>query len=49
MAVEKQRRNWPERDQRATSWFALQDAAALVDEPELRDLILGFAPVQRES
>ena len=49
MAVEKQRRNWPERDQRATSWFALQDAAALVDEPELRDLILGFAPAQRES
>ena len=49
MAVEKQRRNWPERDQRATSWFAPQDAAALVDEPELRDLILGFAPAQRES
>lgn len=42
MAVEKQRRNWPERDQRTTSWFAVEDAATLVDEPELRDLILGF-------
>lgn len=44
MEVEKQRRNWPERDQRTTSWFALADAAGLVDEPELRDLLLGFAP-----
>lgn len=44
MAVEKQRRNWPEREQRTTSWFALEDAAGLVDEPELRDLLLGFAP-----
>lgn len=41
--VEKQRRKWPERDQRTTSWFAVQDAAELVDEPELRDLILSFA------
>lgn len=44
MAVEKQRRNWPEREQRTTSWFALEDAAALVDETDLRDLILAFAP-----
>ncbi|MFT4098955.1 MAG: NUDIX hydrolase [Rhodoblastus sp.] len=44
MAVEKQRRNWPEREQRTTSWFDLEDAAALVDETELRDLILKFAP-----
>lgn len=46
MAVEKQRRNWPERDQRTTSWFAVEDAATLVDEPELRDLILGFVAPQ---
>ena len=44
MAVEKQRRNWPEREQRTTSWFDLEDAAALVDETELRDLILSFTP-----
>lgn len=42
--VEKQRRNWPERDQRTTSWFSPEDAAMLVDEPELRDLLLAFAP-----
>lgn len=47
MAVEKQRRNWPEREQRTTSWFAVKDAATLVDEPELRDLILGFAAPQQ--
>lgn len=43
LAVEKQRRNWPERDQRTTGWFDAHDAASLVDEPELRDLILSFA------
>ena len=41
--VEKQRRNWLERDQRMTGWFDATEAADLVDEPELRDLILGFA------
>lgn len=49
MAVEKQRRNWPEREQRATSWFAAKDAAALVDEPELRDLLLNFSTAQPKS
>lgn len=43
MRVEKQRKNWPEREQRTTGWFDAHEAAALVDEPELRDLILGFA------
>lgn len=41
--VEKQRKSWPERDQRTTGWFDAQEAASLVDEPELRDLLLGFA------
>lgn len=49
LAVEKQRRNWPERDQRTTSWFAREDAATLVDEPDLRDLILAFAPARQDA
>ena len=31
--------NWPESDERQRAWFALTDAAAKVDEPELRDLV----------
>lgn len=49
LTVEKQRRNWPEREQRATSWFAREDAASLVDEPGLRDLILNFTPPLPEA
>ena len=41
--VEKQRKNWPEREQRTIGWFDVEEAASLVDEPELRDLLLGFA------
>ena len=40
--VDKQRKNWLERDQRMTGWFDATEAADLVDEPELRDLILEF-------
>jgi 8-oxo-dGTP pyrophosphatase MutT (NUDIX family) len=43
LRVEKQRKNWPEREQRTTGWFEAREAASLVDEPELRDLILSFA------
>jgi 8-oxo-dGTP pyrophosphatase MutT (NUDIX family) len=31
---------WPECNQRRRSWFTLSEAAALVAEPELRDLII---------
>ena len=34
--------DWPERDQRDTRWFPLDKAAAAVDEPELKALIMGF-------
>lgn len=44
MKVSKQRKNWPERDQRITRWFSLAEAAQSVDEEELRDLILGLTP-----
>lgn len=39
---------WPEQHERDTRWFSLSDAAAAVDEPELKDIISGFrrpAPV----
>jgi 8-oxo-dGTP pyrophosphatase MutT (NUDIX family) len=47
--VEKQRKNWPERDQRTAGWFEVREAAELVDEPELRDLILDFGGPQAEA
>jgi hypothetical protein len=42
MAVRQQRRKWPEKKQRLTRWFAYKEAAALVHEDELRDMILAF-------
>lgn len=36
--------SWPERDQRNRCWMAPRDAAALVDEPELKLIISSFAP-----
>ena len=35
---------WPEMTQRERRWMSLADAAAAVDEPELKALILAFAP-----
>lgn len=43
MEVEQQMPAWPEQDQRKTQWFAPEDAAAQVQEPELRVLIAKFA------
>jgi uncharacterized protein len=34
--------NWPECDERKRAWFGIEDAAAAVDEPELKQLILGL-------
>ena len=39
LEVERQLRTWPERGERQTQWFALEDAAAAVQEPELRAMI----------
>jgi 8-oxo-dGTP pyrophosphatase MutT (NUDIX family) len=39
LEVDKQLRSWPERNERRTQWFALQEAAGAVDEQELADLI----------
>jgi 8-oxo-dGTP pyrophosphatase MutT (NUDIX family) len=40
MHVVRQRKRWPEQQQRAAQWFSVEDAAAAVGEPELRELIV---------
>ncbi len=47
LEVQRQRKKWPEKKQRATAWFAQALAAELVEEPELRALIRAFAPATR--
>jgi 8-oxo-dGTP pyrophosphatase MutT (NUDIX family) len=42
LRVSRQRKSWPEKDQRVTQWFSPTDAAQLVDEPELSALIKTF-------
>ena len=44
LEVQEQLDDWPERSQRETRWFLRHEAAELVDEPELRDIILTFVP-----
>ena len=44
LQVQKQRKSWPERDQRITRWFPLEEAASLVREPELSALMRAFTP-----
>jgi 8-oxo-dGTP pyrophosphatase MutT (NUDIX family) len=39
LEVDRQLKSWPERKERRTQWFVLQEAAGAVDEPELADLI----------
>ncbi|XHS02679.1 hypothetical protein ACFB49_42990 [Sphingomonas sp. DBB INV C78] len=46
LAVLKQAEEWPEQEERMTQWFTLAEAAEVVDEPQLKDMIAGFrAPV----
>jgi 8-oxo-dGTP pyrophosphatase MutT (NUDIX family) len=42
LQVERQRKKWPEKKQRATYWFPYAVAAEQVDERQLRELILAF-------
>ena len=49
LQVEKQRKSWPERDQRITRWFAQEEAAGHVREPELAALIRNFIPPANEK
>ena len=39
MAVRELLDIWPEQDQRVRAWFTLAEAAQVVDEPELADII----------
>lgn len=45
--VIRQRKNWPEKRQRATQWFPYRLAADQVDEPDLRELIQAFGAAPR--
>ena len=40
---------WPERKKRRRQWFAAKDAARLVDEPELAELIAEFGAHPRKT
>ncbi len=42
LRVVRQRENWPEKDQRTTQWFPASEAALLVSDPGLGDLIVAF-------
>lgn len=42
LTVLSQAEEWPERDERERRWFSLADAAAAVEEPELKAIISGF-------
>jgi 8-oxo-dGTP pyrophosphatase MutT (NUDIX family) len=42
LQVVRQRKSWPEKDQRVTEWFTPAEAAELVHEPELSELIRAF-------
>ncbi len=44
MRVDKLAKTFPEVKERRRKWFSLQDAAALVAEPELAMIIAGFIP-----
>jgi len=43
-SVSHQLDEWPEQDERDVRWFSLTDAAAAVDEPELKDILIRFQP-----
>lgn len=43
LAVRRQLADWPERHEREQTWISAEDAALLVDEPELGAIILDFA------
>ena len=48
LKVTRQRSRWREQDQRIAQWFPAEEAATMVEEPELQTLIdeFAWAPVQ---
>jgi 8-oxo-dGTP pyrophosphatase MutT (NUDIX family) len=49
LAVERQLAHWPEQEQRSFQWFTPVQACSRVAEPELAELISGFAPKPRRK
>ena len=49
LRVESVSDEWPEKDQRRRQWFSPAVAAALVDEPELKVLLLAFGRVRLDE
>jgi len=49
LRVQRQRKRWREKKQRATRWFEYGVAASLVQEPELRDLMLAFGDASAQQ
>jgi len=47
--VEEIADKWPERKHRTRRWFSTQEAASLVDEADLAELIAGFSHNPRKS
>lgn len=47
--VETEADKWPEHKLRTRRWFSPQEAASLVDEPDLAELIAGFSGNPRKS
>ncbi len=45
LRVKEQRRSWPEKAQRKTKWFPLEQAAMAVSDTELGELLLSWAAV----
>jgi hypothetical protein len=48
MRVQRQRKSWPEKEQRTTRWFPVDEAAELVTEPELSEVIRSFGKLAQE-
>jgi 8-oxo-dGTP pyrophosphatase MutT (NUDIX family) len=44
MKVQRLCETWPEAEQRTRQWFALEEAAARVSEPGLRELLASLSP-----
>ena len=47
LQVTHQRDRWPEAAQRSREWFSREEAATLVQEPELQLLLAAFEPPRR--
>lgn len=48
LRAESQAETWPEKGQRDTRWFTPDEAASLVHEPDLAELLRGFGATNAE-